>query len=247
MPRAGSTLLEQILASHPEIEGTAELPDLHALAVSLQPDPRLDPRSLLYLGKLALLTDVQLRQLGGLYLERTRIQRKTGRPFFVDKMPSNWAHVGFIRLILPNAKIIDARRHPLACGFSNYKQLFGRGQEFSYDLTHIGAYYKHYVAVMAHFDEVAPSAVHRVIHDQLVAEPEREIRRLLDYLGLPFEEACLRFHETQRLVRTPSSEQVRQPLRPELLDHWKAFEPELGPLKDALGPALDHWDDPQPR
>jgi hypothetical protein len=188
----------------------------------------------------------QLRELGGLYLERTRIQRRAGRPFFVDKMPSNWAHVGFIKLILPNAKIIDVRRHPLACGFSNYKQLFGRGQEFSYDLAHIGSYYRHYVAVMAHFDLVAPRAVYRVIHEQLVMHPEKEIRRLLDYIGVPFDEACVRFHETQRSVRTPSSQQVRQPLRAEFAGQWKAFESELDPLKDALGPALQHWNDPQP-
>jgi len=246
MPRSGSTLVEQILASHPLIEGTAELPDLNALAFSLCPDPRLGPRNIRYLDRLPSLSDTQLCELGGLYLERTRIQRKTGRPFFLDKMPSNWGHVGFIKLILPNAKIIDVRRNPLACGFSNYKQLFGRGHEFSYDLAHIGEYYKDYVAVMAHFDKVAPGAVHRVTHDRLVAEPEEEIRRLLDYLGLPFDQACLRFHETQRAVRTPSSQQVRQPLRPEFLDQWKAFERELGRLKDALGPALEHWDDAQP-
>ena len=246
MPRAGSTLVEQILASHPLIEGTAELPDLHALATALAADSRLEPKSLLYLDRLEGLSVEQLRELGGLYLERTRIQRRAGRPFFVDKMPSNWAHIGFIKLILPNAKIIDVRRHPLACGFSNYKQLFGRGQEFSYDLAHIGSYYRHYVAVMAHFDLVAPRAVYRVIHEQLVMQPEKEIRRLLDYIGVPFDEACVRFHETQRSVRTPSSQQVRQPLRAEFAGQWKAFESELDPLKDALGPALQHWNDPQP-
>ena len=245
MPRAGSTLVEQILASHPLIEGTAELPDLNALAISLCPDPRLGPRNIRYLDRLASISDAQLRELGGIYLERTRIQRKSERPFFLDKMPSNWAHVGFIKLILPNAKIIDVRRHPLACGFSNYKQLFGRGHEFSYDLAHIGAYYRYYVAVMAHFNQVARGAIHRLIHEQLVADPESEIRRLLDYLGLPFDEACVRFHETERPVRTPSSQQVRQPLRAEFADQWKAFEANLGPLKEALGPALDHWDDPQ--
>lgn len=247
MPRSGSTLVEQILASHPLIEGTGELPDIHVLATSLCPDPRLGPRSIRYLDRLATLSDVKLRELGSLYLERTRIQRKTDRPFFLDKLPSNWAHVGFIKLILPNAKIIDVRRHPLACGFSNYKQLFALGQEFSYDLAHIGAYYKYYVAVMAHFDAIAPGTVHRVIHEQLVGDPEGEIRRLLEFVGLPFDEACVRFHETERPVRTPSSEQVRQPLRADVVDHWKAFEAELAPLKDALGSALDHWNDPQPR
>ena len=247
MPRSGSTLVEQILASHPLIEGTAELPDINSLAISLAPDPRLGPRNIRYLDRLPQLSDAELRELGALYLERTRIYRKTDRPFFIDKMPSNWAHTGFIRLILPNAKIVDARRHPLACGFSNYKQLFGRGHEFSYDLADIGAFYKDYAAVMAHFDAVAPGMVHRLIHEQLVADPEVEIRLLLDFVGVPFDEACLRFHETERSVRTPSSEQVRQPLRPDFVNRWKAFEAELGPLKEALGPALDHWDDPQPR
>ena len=247
MPRAGSTLVEQILASHPLIEGTAELPDINALAISLYPDPRHGPRNIRYLDRLAMLSDAGIRELGGLYLERTRVQRKTDRPFFIDKMPSNWAHVGFIRLILPNAKIVDVRRHPLACGFSNYKQLFGRGQEFSYDLARIGAYYRDYVAVMAHFDEVAPGMVHRLIHEQLIDDPEGEIRRLLDYVDVPFDEACLRFHETERSVRTPSSQQVRQGLRRDVADHWKSFEPEFTPLKEALGRAFDHWDDPQPR
>lgn len=246
MPRSGSTLVEQILASHPLIEGTAELPDLNALAFSLQTDPRAGPRSIAYLDRLRALSPEDMRALGGLYLDRTRIQRRTDRPFFLDKMPSNWAHVGFIKLILPNAKIIDVRRNPLACGFSNYKQLFGRGQEFAYDLADIGHYYRDYVAVMAHFDEVAPGAVHRVIYERLVQDSETEIRALLAYLGVPFDEACVRFYETDRAVRTPSSDQVRQPLRPELVNHWKAFESDLAPLREALGPALNHWDDPQP-
>jgi len=245
MPRSGSTLVEQILASHPLIEGTGELPDIHVLATSLCPDPRPGPRTIRYLDRLAVLSDAQLHELGSLYLERTRIQRKTDRPFFLDKLPSNWAHVGFIKLILPNAKIIDVRRHPLACGFSNYKQLFALGQEFSYDLAHIGAYYRSYVEVMAHFDAIAPGMVQRLIHQQLVIDPEGDIRRLLEFIGLPFDEACVRFHETERPVRTPSSEQVRRPLQADVVDHWKAFEAELAPLKDALGPALDTWDDPQ--
>jgi tetratricopeptide (TPR) repeat protein len=240
MPRSGSTLIEQILASHPLIEGTAELPDIHVLAASIHPDASHG-----YLDRLASLSDAQLRELGTLYLERTRIQRKTDKPRFLDKMPNNWAHVGFIKLILPNAKIVDVRRQPLACGLSNYKQLFGRGQEFSYDLKHIGAYYRAYVDVMTHFDAVAPGTVHRVVYEQLIEDPDREIRRLLDYVGVPFDEACLRSHESDRPVRTASSEQVRQPLRSDVADHWKAFESELGPLKEALGPALDHWDDPQ--
>jgi hypothetical protein len=210
------------------------------LAASIHPDASHG-----YLDRLASLSDAQLRELGTLYLERTRIQRKTDKPRFLDKMPNNWAHVGFIKLILPNAKIVDVRRQPLACGLSNYKQLFGRGQEFSYDLKHIGAYYRAYVDVMTHFDAVAPGTVHRVVYEQLIEDPDREIRRLLDYVGVPFDEACLRSHESDRPVRTASSEQVRQPLRSDVADHWKAFESELGPLKEALGPALDHWDDPQ--
>lgn len=243
MPRSGSTLLEQILASHPLIEGTAELPDLDALAISLQPDPRQGPRNVTYMDRLAALEDAELRELGRLYVERTRVYRKTDRPFFLDKMPSNWAHTGFIRLILPNAKIIDMRRNPLACGFSVYKQMFGRGHEFSYDLANIGDFYRNYVDVMAHFDTVAPGKVQRVIYDRLVDDPEAEIRKLLDSLGLPFDEACVRFYETRRSVRTPSSEQVRQPMNRGLIDHWTAFEAELGPLKEALGPALEHWND----
>ena len=247
MPRSGSTLVEQILASHPLIEGTAELPDIDALATSLSPGHRDWDRSIRHLDRLPELSDEQLRELGGLYFERTRSVRKTDRAFFLDKMPSNWAHVGFIKLILPNARIIDVRRHPLACGFSNYKQLFGRGHEFSYDLAHIGAYYRYYVDAMAHFDAIAPGMVHRLIHEELVADPEGEIRRLLDFVGVPFDERCARFHETERSVRTPSAQQVRQPIRRDFADQWKAFESELGPLKEALGPALDHWDDPQNR
>jgi sulfotransferase family protein len=192
---------------------------------------------------LAELETAELRALGQEYLDSTRVHRSSGRPFFVDKMPNNWMHVGFIRLILPNAKIVDARRHPLACCFSNFKQHYARGQGFSYDLEHLGRYYTDYVRLMAHFDEVAPGAVHRVIHERLVADPETEIRRLLDYLGLPFDESCLRFHETRRAVATASSEQVRRPITSEGLDQWRRFEQWLDPLKQALGPALDTWDD----
>ena len=236
MPRAGSTLLEQILASHPEVEGTMELPDLIAISAELAERgdyPRL----------LGDLSPEDLRELGQDYLDRTRPRRISGRPFFIDKMPNNWSRVGLIRLILPNAKIVDARRHPLACCFSNFKQHFARGQAFSYDLTALGRYYANYVRLMAHFDAVDPGAVHRVIHERLIADPEAEIRRLLDYLGLPFDEACLRFHETKRAVATPSSEQVRRPITSEGVDQWRRFEPWLEPLKEALGPALDSWDD----
>jgi len=242
MPRSGSTLVEQILASHPMIEGTSELSDISVLVTSLEPDPRLDPGGAPYPELLADLQPGRLRDLGGLYLERTRIQRKTDRKLFIDKMPNNWAHAGFIQLILPNAKIIDVRRHPLACGFSNFRQLYSRGQEFSYDLRHFGSHYKDYVRLMDHFDRVAPGRIHRVIHERLVEDPEGEIRRLLDYVGVPFDEACLRFHENKRPVRTASAEQVRRPLRAEALNEWRPFEAQLGPLKEALGPALDQWD-----
>jgi tetratricopeptide (TPR) repeat protein len=244
MPRAGSTLVEQILASHSQVEGTAELPDIIVLARELEEAaPGGMPEGWRnYPAVLADLSADDLRALGETYLQRTRIQRKTDQPFFTDKMPNNWLHVGFIRLILPNAKIVDARRHPLACGFSNFKQHYARGQEFSYDLEHFGLYYRDYVRLMAHFDRVSPGTVHRVIHERLLAEPEAEIRALVDYLGLPFEDACLKFHETKRAVRTASAEQVRRPIDPEGADYWKRFEAWLDPLKAALGPALDEWD-----
>jgi len=236
MPRAGSTLVEQILASHPEAEGTMELPDLIMIARRLA--ERGD-----YPALLADLPPGELRALGEEYLDRTRVHRSSPRPLFIDKMPNNWLHVGLIRLILPNAKIVDARRHPLACCFSNFKQHFARGQAFSYDLEHLGRYYSDYVRLMAHFDRVAPGAVHRVIHERLVADPEAEIRRMLAFLGLPFDEACLRFHETRRPVATASAQQVRRPITAEGLEQWRRFDRWLGPLRQALGPAIEHWDD----
>ena len=240
MPRAGSTLLEQILASHSRVEGTMELPDIIALARRLSDGGN-------YPGALGELDADALKSLGQEYLDRTRIQRSENAPFFIDKMPNNWVHAGFIRLILPNAKIIDARRHPLDCGFSNFKQHFARGQSFSYDLAHIGQFYADYVRMMDHLDRVQPGKIHRVIHERLVENPEGEVRALLAYCGLPWEDACLRFHETKRPVRTASSEQVRQPLSRAGFDRWKPFEQWLDPLKEALGPALAHWDDaPRP-
>ena len=236
MPRAGSTLVEQILASHPRIEGTMELPDIPALAKRLG-GRKLRADASAYPECLAALAAEGLRALGEEFLEATRIQRKTDRPFFIDKMPNNWAHVGLIRLILPNAKIIDARRDPLACCFSNFKQHFARGQGFSYDLAEMGRYYRDYLELMAHFDAVQPGRIHRVQHEALVDDPEAEIRRLLDFLELPFDPACLAFHENERAVRTASSEQVRRPINREGLDAWRAYEPWLGPLKDALGQA----------
>jgi tetratricopeptide (TPR) repeat protein len=240
MPRAGSTLIEQILASHPEVEGTMELPDIPALARRLG-GGKPGSEDSAYPDCLAEIDPAALRALGEEYLERTRIQRKTARPYFIDKMPNNWAHAGLIRLILPRAKIVDARRHPLDCCFSNFKQHYARGQGFSYALADMGRYYAAYVALMAHLAQVLPDPPHLVIHERLIDDPEAEIRRLLDHLGLAFDPACLSFHENARAVRTASSEQVRRPINRAGLDQWRPYEPWLDPLKQALGPVLDHW------
>lgn len=237
LTRAGSTLLEQILATHSAVEGTMELPDMVALARRFgRKHPRGDDTP--YPESLRDVAPEELRTLGEEYLSRTHIQRKTGRPRFIDKMPNNWLNAGFIHLILPNAKIVDARRHPLACCFSNFKQLFARGQGYSYVLADCGRYYRDYVELMAHFDAVLPGRIHRVIYEEMVADPEGEIRRLLAYCGLPFEEQCLRFYENERAVRTASSEQVRQPISTAGLEQWRHFEPWLAELKEALGPVL---------
>ena len=240
MPRAGSTLVEQILASHPEVEGTAELPDLPAITRQLG-GRKYRFQDTRYPDCLAELGAAEFESLGNEYLERASVQRFTGRPLFIDKLPNNWAHVGLIRLILPNAKVIDARRHPLACGFSNFKQHYAKGQVWAYDLAEIGAYYRDYVDLMRHFDSTLPGFVHRVIHEDLVDNPEREVRRLLEYLDLPFDPACLAFYDNPRAVRTASSEQVRRPISREGLERWKPFESWLGPLKEALGPVLQDW------
>ena len=244
LTRSGSTLVEQILASHSQVEGTMELPDVIALARRF--GRRRTGEEASYPALLQSLAPEQFRELGEEYLSRTRIQRWTGRAFFVDKMPNNWTNVGFIQLILPKAKIVDARRHPLACCFSNFKQLFARGQGFSYSLVDCARYYRDYAELMAHFDSVLPGRVHRVIHEQLVADPAKEIGRLLDYCGLPFEEGCLRFYGNERAVRTASSEQVRRPLSSEGLDRWRHFEPWLDELKLALGPVVENWRDNPP-
>jgi tetratricopeptide (TPR) repeat protein len=240
LPRSGSTLLEQILSSHSSVEGTAELTDIILIAKRLGGKKRREDARL-YPEILATLSSDELRALGEEYLTRTRVQRKTERPFFIDKMPNNFAHVGLIHLILPNAKIIDARRHPLACCFSNFKQHFARGQNFTYSLADLGRYYADYVALMAHFDAVLPGRVHRVFYEEMVANPERETRRMLDYCGLDFEDACLRFYESDRAVRTASSEQVRQPIYAGALDHWRHYDQWLAALKLALGPTLDAY------
>jgi tetratricopeptide (TPR) repeat protein len=243
LPRSGSTLLEQILSSHSAVEGTMELPDIISIARELG-GRRSRAQESKYPEVLATLGAAELKALGERYLGQTRVQRKTAAPFFIDKMPNNFAHLGMIHLMLPHAKVIDARRHPLACCFSAFKQHFARGQHFTFDLVEVGRYYRDYVELMAHFDEVLPGRVHRVLYERMIDDTESEIRRLLDYCGLPFEEGCLRFYENERAVRTASSEQVRQPIYREGVDHWRHFEPWLDPLKEALGPALTTWSDP---
>lgn len=240
MPRAGSTLVEQILSSHSMVEGTMELPDMIAVTKDLYRTLE-NKKTSTYYPALEHITDAQCKAYGKRYIENTRIHRKRSTPFFIDKMPNNYAHVALIQLVLPNAKIIDARRHPMACCFSNFKQHFARGQNFSYSLDDMGSYYRDYVELMAHFDSVMPGRVYRVHYESLVADTETEVRRLLAYCSLPFEESCLRFFENVRPVRTASSEQVRQPIYKEGVDHWRHFETWLGPLKDALGPVLEQY------
>jgi tetratricopeptide (TPR) repeat protein len=239
LPRAGSTLIEQILSSHSQVEGTMELPDLPALAQSVV--GRTGEPALRYPQALGRLPAGELRVMGEEYLARTSVQRKSDRPFFIDKLPNNFMHVGLIHLMLPNARIIDARRHPLGCGFSAFKQHFARGQNFTYDLGELGAYYRSYVALMAHFDDVLPGRVHRVLYERMVEDTETEVRALLAYCGLPFEPACLRFYENERAVRTASSEQVRSPIYRQGMEHWRHFEPWLGPLREALGEVLEAY------
>ena len=237
LPRAGSTLVDQILSSHSLVEGTMELHDMISLARSLESRGQHDGPGQ-YLDVVGTLTPERLRAIGEQYLERTRVQRKTSAPFFIDKMPNNFRHIGLIHLVLPRARIIDARRHPLGSCFSAFKQHFARGQTFSYSLEDLGRYYADYVELMAHFDDVLPGRVHRIHYEALVDDTEVEVRRLLDYCGLSFEPQCLRFYENKRAVRTASSEQVRQPIFREGLDQWRHYEPWLQPLKDALGPVL---------
>jgi tetratricopeptide (TPR) repeat protein len=236
-PRSGSTLIEQILSSHPAIEGTAELPYIAALAGRLEDCEYLEFGTD-YPGVLERLDIPALMKFGEEYLEDTRAHRKLGRRFFIDKSPSNWFHIGMIHLILPNAKIIDARRNPAACCLSMFKQKFS---DTNLRLNELGRLYRDYVELMAHFDTVLPRKIHRVIYENLVADPETEIRKLTDYLGLPFEESCLRFYETERTVRTPSSEQVRRPISGEAVEHWRNYEPWLGPLIKSLGTVLAEY------
>jgi len=235
LPRAGSTLLEQILASHSQVVGTQELAEVPRIVNELQgrePD-MANPR---YPGVLAQLSAEDFLRLGERYLAETRVFR-TDKPFFIDKMPNNFRHIGLIHLMLPNARIIDARREPMACCFSNLKQLFANGQEFTYSIEDIARYYRTYLDLMAHWDQVLPGRVLRVWHEDVVDDLEGNVRRMLDFCGLDFEAACVDFHKTERSVRTASSEQVRQPIFREGLDQWKHYEPWLEPLKDALGDA----------
>ncbi len=246
MPRAGSTLIEQILASHSMIEGTQELQNISMIV------QRMGARSgeqggaqdaARYPEVLANLSADALRALGEEYVSGTRIHRKTDKPFFIDKMPNNWLHVGLIHLILPNAKIIDARRHPMDCCFSNFRQHFARGQAFSYNLSDVGHYYADYVALMKGLDVALPGRIHRVIHEALVEDTEVEVRKMLAYLGLPFEENCLRFWQNDRAVQTPSAEQVRRPINRDGMDRWESYDQWLDPLKSALGNVLTAYPD----
>ena len=235
LPRAGSTLLEQILASHSQIDGTLELPNVLALAHRLRGRKAGQSR---YPQVLHDLTPDQFTQFGQDFLANTRIHRQ-GAPFFIDKMPNNFRHIALIHLILPNATIIDARRDPMDCCFSGFKQLFAEGQDFTYGLTEIGRYYADYVDLMDHWDRVLPGKVLRVQHEDVLDDLEGQTRRMLDHIGLPFEEACLEFHRTARAVRTASSEQVRKPINRSGQGAWKPYEPWLGDLKAALGPLAD--------
>jgi tetratricopeptide (TPR) repeat protein len=238
--RSGSTLIEQILASHPLIEGTAELTIMQQIWDRLGRIGRLAGRGTFE--EIARLTGDELRKIGEEYIERASSFRLTDRPYFVDKLPANWMNLGLIRLALPNAKIIDARRHPMACGFSNFKQNYASGVFFSLNQVSIGHFYRDYVRFMDHIDRVQPGAVHRVLNERLIDDPEGETRRLLDFIGVPFDPACLNFHKTKRAIATPSAEQVRRPINRDGVDYWRHYEPWLGPLKEALGPALDTWD-----
>jgi hypothetical protein len=217
-----------------------ELPDILTIAGALagKRKPAEEPR---YPKILASLSAEACRDLGEEYLRETKIQRKTQKPLFVDKMPNNFLHIGLIRLILPNAKIIDARRHPMACCFSSFKQHFAEGHRYSYTLEELGRFYREYVELMDHFDRVAPGKVHRVIYEAMIADTETQVRRLLAYCGLPFESACLRFYENDRPVRTPSSQQVRRPIYRDGVEHWRHYENWLQPLKQALGTVLEAY------
>jgi tetratricopeptide (TPR) repeat protein len=233
LQRSGSTLIEQILASHPDVQGLGELPLIRQLEREVG-----NPNTIVGF------QPAELASLGEAYLNRAQSFKRTDRPRFIDKMPNNWLHVGFIRLIFPKAKIIDARRHPMATGWSNFRQNYGSGLAWTYDLAAIGTFYRDYLRLITHFERVQPGAIHRVVNERLIEDVEGEVRRLLDFLELPFDPACLEFHQTKRAVQTPSAEQVRKPINREGVDRWREYEPWLGELKAALGPALEGWDAP---
>jgi tetratricopeptide (TPR) repeat protein len=235
LPRSGSTLVEQTLAAHSRVDRTQELPNIPRIVRGME-GPRSDPDNPRYPGALAELAPEDFRRLGERFLTDTRPYRGD-RPFFIDKMPNNFRHIGLIHLILPNAKIIDVRREPMACCFSNLKQLFARGQEFTYSIEDIARYYKSYLELMRHWDAVLPGSVLRVWYEDVVEDLEGNVRRILEFCGLEFEPACVEFYKLERTVHTPSSEQVRQPIFRDGLVQWRNYEPWLGPLKDALGDA----------
>jgi len=237
LPRSGSTLLEQILASHSLVDGTSELPDISMIAQGLT-QPRSGQAFPLCMPDLS---DSRVRELGEQYLEQTRRHRGVA-PFFTDKMPNNFAYVGFIKTILPNAKIIDARRHPMDSCFGCFKQHFARGQTFTYDLFELGEFYLEYCQLMHHWDEVLPGQVLHVQYEEVVADLETQVRRILEFCDLPFEQGCVDFHQTERAVRTASSEQVRQPIYSGSVQTWKRFEAHLEPLRDILQPVFPSAD-----
>jgi tetratricopeptide (TPR) repeat protein len=234
LPRSGSTLIEQILAAHPQVDATQELPDIPRIVREMEGSNHQDLR---YPSILTELTPEDFRKLGERYINDTRVYHRD-RPFFIDKMPNNFRHIGLIHLMLPNAKIIDVRREPTACCFSNLKQLFASGQEFTYSVQDIARYYRSYRELMRHWDAVLPTRVLRVLYENVVEDLTGNVRRILEFCGLEFEPACVEFHKLERNIHTASSEQVRRPIFREGLSQWRNYEPWLGPLKDALGDAL---------
>jgi tetratricopeptide (TPR) repeat protein len=235
LPRSGSTLIEQILSSHSQVEGTLELATLGKIAVSTGVYRRNNRE---YPGAVRELRSQDFRAFGRQYIEETQVYRTSGKSRFTDKLPNNFSHVGFVHLILPNAKIINARRHPLDSLLGSYKQLFGKGQNFTYDAHELGLYYRQYHEIMKHWHRVLPGKVLDVHYEETVGDLERQVRRILAHCGLPFEEACLRFHETERPVKTASSEQVRQPIYTRALGTWRRYERHLGPWQEELADVI---------
>jgi hypothetical protein len=239
MQRSGSTLLEQILSSHSQVEGLGEL-NFILMLVTDEIRPKFGSD---YPNGIEKLDPAELRAIGEKYLSYVKLKRRTERPFFVDKCPYNFWHTGLIRLILPNARIVDTRRHPMACCFANYSTNFAFGPSHSCNQADIGRFYADYVRLMAHFDSVQPGKIHRVFHERLVADFETELRRILDYLDLPFEQSCLAFYRNERSLNSLSSEQVRSPISSEGIDRWRNYEGWLGPMKTALGSVLGAYPD----